>query len=353
MSASPTVAPAPGAAMEREILEQPAAWRRLIAQPDAIHETVELIRRWDPAFILFIARGTSDHAALYGKYLAEIRCGLPAGSWSPSTTTVYGAEPRLGRCLVIAVSQSGGSPDLVQSLEAARAAGALTLAITNAPGSALAQAAELSIDVRAGEELAVAATKSYTAELLALAMLFDGLSARPAGGFDELPEHGEAVLADPDVWGAVDRAAERFSGDRFVLTGRGYASATAHEGALKLMETCYVSASGFSGADLVHGPMAMVAAGVAGIVVASPGLGGRAMEPVLERLRGSGSSLLLIGPRDPRPSELAVPLPPEVPEHLMPILEIVPLQRLAMTIARRRGMDPDRPRGLLKVTQTI
>jgi glucosamine--fructose-6-phosphate aminotransferase (isomerizing) len=119
------------------------------------------------------------------------------------------------------------------------------------------------------------------------------------------------------------------------------------------METCYVSASGFSGADLVHGPIAMVDAGVAGVVIASPGLGGRAMEPVLERLRGSGSPLLLIGPRDPRPGELAVPLPPELPEHLMPILEIVPLQRLAMTIACRRGMDPDRPRGLLKVTQTI
>lgn len=352
MSGTTTLAPVPGAAMEREIREQPAAWRRLLAQAGAVDETVERIRRFDPAFVLFIARGTSDHAALYGKYLAEVTCGLPAGSWSPSTTTVYGAVPRLNRCLVIAVSQSGGSPDLVQSLEAARQAGALTLAITNVSASPLAQAAELAFDLRAGEELAVAATKSYTAELLALAMLFGGLSASPRGGFAELPDHGDALLDTASVEQVIERAAERFAGDRFVLAGRGYSSATALEGALKLMETCYVSAAGFSGADLVHGPLAMVDASVASIVIASPGRGGEAIEPVVERLRATGSSLLLIGPQVARPDELTVPLPTGLPEQLMPLLEILPLQRLAMTIARRRGIDPDRPRGLLKVTRT-
>jgi glucosamine--fructose-6-phosphate aminotransferase (isomerizing) len=345
----PTVA---GGVMEREIAEQPAAWRRLLSQSDAISDAARRIRGQDPAFVMFIARGTSDHAALYGKYLAEVMCGFPAGSWSPSTTTLYGATPRLDRCLVIALSQSGGSPDLVQSLASARRGGALTLAITNDPASPLAAEAELRLDLHAGPERAVAATKSYTAELLTLAVLFGELAGSPIAEVDRLPEWGESVLSAPDGERAIADAAQRFSGDRFVLAGRGYSSATAHEGALKLMETCYVSAAGFSGADLIHGPFAMIDSTVATIAIAPPGRGGDAMQDALLRLRAVGSPLLLIGPGGSAPGELSVSLPREVPETLAPLLEILPLQRLALAISRQRGIDADRPRGLLKVTLT-
>jgi glucosamine--fructose-6-phosphate aminotransferase (isomerizing) len=352
MSARIDTVPVAGSQMAREIAEQPAAWRRLLDGRAAVSDAARRIREWDPAFVVFIARGTSDHAALYGKYLAEVLCGLPAGSWSPSTTTLYGAAPRLDRCLVIALSQSGGSPDLVQSLSAARGGGALTLAITNDPSSPLATGAELSIDLLAGPELAVAATKSYTAELLALALLFGELAGHPLADADRLPEWGESVLGSVDDADTISRAATTFSGDRFVLAGRGYSSATAHEGALKLMETCYVSAAGFSGADLIHGPLAMVDPNVASVVIASRGKGGDAMQDALLRLRDVGSPLLLVGHSSALPGELSIGLPAALPETLAPIIEILPLQQLALAISRERGIDADRPRGLLKVTRT-
>lgn len=352
MSVNPSAGPVAGAVMEREIAEQPEAWRRLLAQRGAIAAAARRIREWDPAFVMFIARGTSDHAALYGKYLAEVMCGFPAGSWSPSTTTLYGATPRLGRCLVIALSQSGGSPDLVESIAAARRGGALTLAITNDPTSPLASEAELGLALHAGPESAVAATKSYTAELLTLALLFGELADAPIAGVEHLPGWGEAVLGSTHGTDTISRAAEAFTGDRFVLAGRGYSSASAHEGALKLMETCYVSASGFSGADLIHGPLAMVDAGVAGIVLAPAGRGGAAMQDALLRVRAAGSPVLVIGEAAGTSGGLSIRLPREVPEVLAPILEILPLQRLALAVSRQRGIDADRPRGLLKVTRT-
>lgn len=351
MSAGTVAAPVPGAVMEREIAEQPESWRRLLAERTAISDAARRIREWDPAFVMFIARGTSDHAALYGKYLAEVLCGFPAGSWSPSTTTLYDASPRLDRCLVIALSQSGGSPDLIRSLASARRGGALTLAITNDPTSAMAGEAELSLDLHAGPELAVAATKSYTAELLTLAVLFGELAGSPIAGIDRLPEWGDVMLGGSDGADTIERAAETFAGDRFVLAGRGYSSATAHEGALKLMETCYVSASGFSGADLIHGPLAMVGPEVATIVLAPAGRGGDAMQDALRRLRALGTSLLVVG-QGSASDDLSIALPDAVPEILAPILEILPLQRLALAISRRRGIDADSPRGLLKVTRT-
>ncbi len=335
----------PGALMADEINQQPAVLQAILDSAAEIADVSARIRRRAPRFVLFAARGTSDHAALYAKYLVEIRLGLPAGLVSPSSMTVYGARPELADVLFVAVSQSGGSPDLVDSLAAARAGGALTVAVTNAPYSPLATAAEAHVDVRAGAERAVAATKSYTAELLALYLLLGGVrgsgDAEVAAG---LPAAAAATLDSSAVTEAAGRY--RFA-DRLVTTARGYSYATAREAALKLMETSYLAAQAFSGADLLHGPMAMIDSGVPVIAVVSPGRGGAAMAPVLERLESAGADVLTVGPSSGLPVHSA-----GIAEELLPILEILPLQQLAGRLALDRGADPDRPRGLAKVTQT-
>jgi glutamine---fructose-6-phosphate transaminase (isomerizing) len=336
----------PGELMAAEIAEQPAVLAQLLAVQAEFAAAAARVAAAKPRFVLIAARGTSDHAGLYAKYLAEVQMQLPAGLVSPSALTVYGARPDMSDVLFVAVSQSGRSPDLVDSLSVARARGALTLAVTNAIDSPLAQAAEVAVDVRAGAERAVAATKSYTAELLSLYLLFAGEHA--AQEAEGLPEAAAQTLAlTPDD--RLEQIAARFQyAERLVLTARGYSYATAREGALKLMETSYLSAMAFSGADLLHGPLAMIDRSVPVIAVTSSGRGGAAMEPVLERLAELEAHVLRVGVPD------GLPLATEgLPEQLHPILEILPLQRLAWRLALDRGVDPDRPRGLSKVTQTL
>ena len=304
------------------------------------------VRKFAPRTVMFAARGTSDHAALYGSYLVQTKLGVASGLSSPSTTTVYRARPDLEGVLFVAVSQSGGSPDLVESVSVARECGALTVAVTNAPESALAHAAELAVDVCAGEELAVAATKSYTAELLALHLLIVGAAeALDRESLAALPDAAATTLA---TLGAADTAASTFRfADRIVVTARGYSYPTAREAALKLMETSYLSAHPFSGADLLHGPLAMIDASVPVIAVVTPGASGAAMVPVVEQLRTLGVAPLLVGPSDGLPVATS-----GVAEELWPIVEILPLQQLAWRMALDRGFDPDQPRSLRKVTRT-
>jgi glucosamine--fructose-6-phosphate aminotransferase (isomerizing) len=258
---------------------------------------------------------------------------------SPSTLTVYGARPDLRDVLFVAVSQSGSSPDLVDSLATARECGALTIAVTNDPSSALAAAAEVPLHVHAGPERAVAATKSYTAELLALRLLLAG-----PDGADAVPPAAAATLDLPDGTAVAERY--RYA-DRMIVTARGYSYPTAREAALKLMETSYVSAQAFSAADLLHGPLAMIDSGVPVIAVVSPGRGGDAMTGVLDRLKPTGADVLRVGPA----GDVRI-VADGVPEDLLPVLEILPLQQLAWRLALDRGADPDRPRGLAKVTHT-
>lgn len=345
---SPDKAP-PGHLMAAEIAEQPQVWRRLLAEGrDPIRAAAAQIAATKPRFVLFVARGTSDHAALYAKYLVEIKHGLPAGLVSPSTMTVYGAHPELRDVLYVAVSQSGGSPDLVRSVEVARAQGALTVAVTNNPASDLAVAAAIHVDVLAGAEKSVAATKSYTAELLALQLLL----GRDDDGVDALPDLGEQVLAAGELVRAV---AQRYRfAQRLIATARGYSYATAREAALKLMETSYLSAQAFSGADLLHGPLATVDPQVPVLAVVPEGAGGRAMAPVLERLAERKADVFGVGD----PAALAglaggIALPGGVSDELSPLLEILPLQQLALHLALARGGDPDQPRGLRKITETL
>ncbi|MEP7019931.1 MAG: SIS domain-containing protein [Pseudonocardiales bacterium] len=337
---TPAGAGLPGALMAAEIAEQPAVLARLIAEGAAQIAAVRTrIEAYQPRFVLIAARGTSDHAALYGKYLAEVRLQLPAGLASPSTLTVYGARPDLSGVLFLAVSQSGGSPDLVGSVRAARECGALTVAVTNNASSPLADAAEHHVDIRAGLEQAVAATKTYTAELLALYLLLGG------GDAQALPDAAaQTLVSAPHAYAAAERY--RFT-QRLVTTARGFSYPTAREAALKVMETSYLSAQAFSGADLLHGPFAMLDPDLPVIAIVTPGAGGRAMAPVVERLVESGANVLLVGPSEGLPVACA-----GVAEELLPILEILPLQQLAWRLALDRGGDPDRPRGLSKVTET-
>jgi glucosamine--fructose-6-phosphate aminotransferase (isomerizing) len=326
--------------MAAEIAEQPDVLARLLRDGRAAAEQARVaIRSYRPRFAVFAARGTSDHAALYGKYLAEVHLDLPAGLASPSSVTVYGSRPDMHGVLFVAVSQSGESPDLVESLQVARQCGALTIGITNNGDSPLARAAHRHVDVLAGAERAVAATKSYTAQLLALHLVLG--NADP----ERVPEAAARTLENAEV---AYGFAERFRGaDRLVTTARGFSYPTAREAALKLMETSYLAAQAFSGADLLHGPLAMLDPEVPVIAMTTPGRGATAMQPVLERLAATAVDVLRVGPAE------GLPVASDgVPESLLPILEILPLQQLAWRLALDRGGDPDQPRGLSKVTET-
>jgi glucosamine--fructose-6-phosphate aminotransferase (isomerizing) len=334
--------------MAADIAEQPAVYAHLLepANVKAISQVAAVIAERAPQHVVFTARGTSDHAALYGSYLAEIRLNLAAGLASPSAITVFGARPDLSHALVVGVSQSGGSPDLTEVLKVARKSGALTLAVTNNPESTLAQTAELSLDVAAGHERAVAATKTYTAELLTLLMLVEGIRAGgkvPVAKLKSLPALASEALSHG---GAAEHAARYRFAARLVTTGRGYAYATAREAALKLMETSYLPALAFSGADLLHGPLAMTDPDVPVLAIVGAGPGGRSMQAVLERLRDQRADVVTVGPE----GTLRVP---KVDERLSPLLDILPLQQLALALALARGEDPDAPRGLKKITATM
>lgn len=341
-----------GELMAAEIKEQPEIYARILREGQRhIREAVRAIADRKPRFVMFVARGTSDHAALYAKYLVETRLGLPAGLASPSTMTIYDARPDLRDVLVLAISQSGSSPDLLDPVARARAAGAITVAITNAPDSPLATVAEFHLDVLAGPEGAVAATKSYTAELLTLYLLIEALAGGDGAAAWALPERAAAVLAREDEVAAL-AVRYRFA-EQMVVTARGYNYPTAREVALKLMETSYLVAHAFSGADLLHGPMAMIERGFPVIAIVPVGPGGAALRPVLERLREREADTLIVG--DPDAASLGtvgLALPDAGPEVLTPLLTILPMQQFAWYLARQRGGDPDQPRGLQKVTET-
>jgi glucosamine--fructose-6-phosphate aminotransferase (isomerizing) len=243
------------------------------------------------------------------------------------------------------VSQSGGSPDLAEVLRVGRERGALTLAVTNAPDSPLAATADLHLDVQAGPERAVAATKTYTAELLALFLLIEAIAGGAIDEVAELPDLAARTLADDSAREIASRY--RFA-DRVITTGRGYAYPTARECALKLMETSYLAGLAFSGADLLHGPLAMADRHVPVLAVVGDGPAGRSMGDVLDRLRARGADLMIVGG-----SPQATVRTPSVDERIAPMLDILPLQRLALELALARGEDPDAPRGLHKVTATL
>ncbi|MEU8485206.1 SIS domain-containing protein [Streptomyces sp. NPDC048641] len=355
MSATPSAPKGerPGRIMAREMAEQPEVLRRILdTGAHRIHEVARLVAAQSPRFVLLTARGASDNAALYAKYLLEIQLGMPCGLVSMSTTTAYGARPDLRDVLAVTVSQSGGSPDLVASTKAARAAGAITLAVTNNPDSPLAAVSEHHIDIMAGPEKALPATKTYTAALLALYLFVEGLRGGDGAPAKVLPALAQQLLDRQDEVRAL-ASRYRFA-DRMVIISRGYGYPTAKEAALKLMEISYIPVLSYSGADLLHGPLAMVDNISPVIAVVTDGKGGLMLQPVLDRLRGRGADLVVIGPKaQVDQASAGFVLPTEgVAEEVQPVLEIIPLQLLAYEVTTARGQDPDAPRALAKVTET-
>jgi glutamine---fructose-6-phosphate transaminase (isomerizing) len=342
----------PGAAMLAEIDEQPERLADLLAAGAVEARRVgRLLAELAPQVVLFAGRGTSDHACLYGKYLVEVGLGLPAGLMSPSTMTVYGGRPDLRGSLVVVASQSGTSPDLVETATVARDCGATVLAVTNAPASELASLARYHLDVRAGQERAVAATKSYTAELLTLWLTIDAWRGGDGTAAAAVPA---AAARQVDMRENVRPLRERLaSAERLVVTGRGFAYPTACEGALKIMETSYLAALAFSGADLLHGPLAMIDRTNPVIAVVPDGAGGDAMAPVLQRLRSVGADVTVVGgPAHADPARGDVVVDHRLTEELSPVVDVIALQQLAHAMAVSRGLDPDAPRFLTKATST-
>lgn len=338
--------------MRMEIGEQPAVLRATIdALLPGTAQTARLAR--DTRQVLFIARGTSDNAAVYGSYLIQAHAGRLATLASPSIATTYRSRIDLAGVLAVALSQSGQTEEIVETLGWARDCGARTLAITNGAGSPLARAADLTFVTRAGTERAVPATKTFTTQLAALAVLAIGLGADlDAGELRGAPDEVEALLARPlDLDPVVSELA---GAGGVVVSGRGLAYSVALELALKLKEACYLRAMGLSYADLLHGPIAVVDRGTPAIVVAAdsgPTLDGAV--DLARRVAGAGSRVYGIGGGDRLARASARSLPgPRLPEWLAPLGLIVPGQLLTEVLSRRLGLDPDRPRGLKKVTQT-
>lgn len=350
MTQDHTHAGAPGHLMAAEISEQPQVLDRIASTDvEPLTAIVRHLHGHQTRAVLLAARGTSDHAALYAKYLIETQLGLPVGLVSTSTFTGYGTRPDLTGVVWICVSQSGGSPDLVESTAAARSGGALTIALTNTPSSPLQDAVQLHLPMLAGPELSVAATKTYTASLMRLWQLVTAWAGADLAPGRLVSDVAAAALDLPEVAQVASRY--RFV-DRMVTTSRGFAYPTAREAALKLMETCYLSAHAFSGADLLHGPFAMIDEDRPVVVIVPPGAGGRMLDPVLDRLAERGADVCLVGAIGTRHAEVRIPLQDGLPEQLAPIVQIIPLQQLALQLALSRHYDPDRPRGLRKVTET-
>ncbi len=338
-----------------EIREQPEVAARLLTEAAPEIESVcGAIRAADPSHVVIAARGTSDHAAIYAQYTMGVLAGLSVGLATPSVHSLYGASPDYGRALVIGISQSGASPDVVGVIRAARAQGALTLAITNTPGSDMAEAAQHHIALRAGSERAVAATKTYTATLLVLAMLSAELADTDASAdLALLPEALGRVLELDDE--AARIAADMAHLNRCIILGRGYHYATAREWALKLKELSYTLADPYSTADFIHGPLALVEAGFPTFAVAPRGATMADMEAVIERLAGELDARLLITSDDEALREKgtwSLALPANLPEWLMPIVSIVPGQLHARHLTIAKGGDPEQPRSIRKVTLT-
>lgn len=355
-----TAEPIASTAMAAEIREIPAVVAAQIDDRSAVAAAAGAIRRDQPEWVSLVARGTSDHAATYGRYLLEASLGLPAHLAAPSLTTVYHAPRRWDGGLVVAVSQSGRGPDVVEVVDAARRGGALTVAIVNDASSPLAAAAEHVIPCGAGTERAVAATKTYVAELAALSLLAAALvpEAPFALALDRLPRVLERCLERATSWLAASDAVSAIAGARRCLVAsRGYNQATALEVALKLKETAGVFAEGYSTADLIHGPIALAGADVPAVVFRPDGPIGARIDEGSARAEAAGSPTWTIGGREvgtraavARARVLALPL--DVPEELTPMALVLPGQLLAEAAALARGRDPDAPANLTKITMT-
>jgi glutamine---fructose-6-phosphate transaminase (isomerizing) len=341
--------------LEKEIHQQPEVLATLLGreQSNAWRIAADLQSR-HIRYVIVAARGTSDNAARYSQYLLGAHNGLPVGLATPSLFSVYHRPPSLDSALVVGISQSGQSTDIVAVLAEAREQGAPTLAITNDPDSPLAARADYLLELHAGQERAVAATKTYTAQLAALALFSCALADDDAAlkALQRVAGIVEQVLVGADrIAGTVERY--RYM-ETCVVLGRGYNYATAFEIALKLKELNYLIAESYSSADFMHGPIAVVGSGFPAMVVAPSGTMFETMRRFSLELKSRGAELLVISDRQALLNEAVtpLPLPAQVPEWLSPIVGVVPGQLFALYLTLTKGNDPDHPEGLKKVTIT-
>jgi glutamine---fructose-6-phosphate transaminase (isomerizing) len=342
--------------MIEETRQQPQALARTLEAADGLARYLERRR---PRLVILAARGTSDNAAQFGRYLIEITTGIPVSLAAPSVVTLYRSELDFRDVLVVGISQSGESTDTNAFLEEARTRGAYTVGITNEAASSLAKAAEYVVLAQAEREQSVAATKTYTCQLMAMYLLACALGGRcSAGALQRIPECVAGALA---LEGSIAAAAAECANiSRALCVGRGLNFANALEFGLKLMETCYVVAERFSAADLLHGPIAMIESGFPVFAFAPAGVTWPSISDVLSRMSALHAKTLIVTDW-PRAAEygraLLLPAAPEAPAGLedlyTPIPYIVPAQLFAAHLAAIKGIDPDQPRTLQKVTRTL
>jgi glucosamine--fructose-6-phosphate aminotransferase (isomerizing) len=343
--------------MLEEIRQQPDALERsLHGEIRRVERFRQLMEKRRPRLIVLVARGTSDNAALFGRYLLEATTGIPVSLAAPAIYTLYGATVDLKDTLVVAISQSGESTDTNLVLEKARAAGAQTLGITNESKSSLARIAEHVLLLRAKREKSVAATKTYTGQVLMMYLLAYALGGKVrVPDLERLPEWtAQALTLEPHI-------AELAEGYRFmrygVVVGRGLNYSNAFEFALKMMETCYVVAERFSSADFLHGPIALVEPNFPVFVFAPSGVTWAPMRETIEKLNRLKAEVLAItdagNPEVRHVSRRLIQLPKKLSETMTPIPYIIPAQLFAAHLAEHKGLNPDHPRTLSKVTKTL
>jgi glucosamine--fructose-6-phosphate aminotransferase (isomerizing) len=341
--------------LEQEIREQPAIITRMLErETENVRRIVHGISgRF--THVVIAARGTSDNAARYAKYLLGAHNGTQVALATPSLFTMYRQPPKMEGALVIGISQSGQSPDIVSVISEGKRQGRPTVAITNETSSPLAMAADSVIPLHAGEEKAIAATKTYTSSLAVLA-LFSTLLQGSDVHFEQLRAVPAKISETLDrVIPALDRVERYRYLNRLAVIGRGFNYATAFEIALKIKELTRVVAEPYSSADFRHGPVAMVGTGFALIMIAPRGAVAGDLNSLVGELGQLGAEQLIISddPDTLDKAHLALPLPSGVPEWLTPITAVVPGQLVGMRLAIIKGLDPDRPLGLRKVTETL
>jgi glucosamine--fructose-6-phosphate aminotransferase (isomerizing) len=331
--------------MADDMAAQPAVLRGFA---DRRAEVVAGLRGLSPAGVVIVARGSSDYAAIFGRYLLEAATGRPVALAAASLQTLYQIEPRLDGWLAVGISQSGRTPEITTVLERYRHAGASTVAVTNDSDSPLATTASACIALGAGEEEAVPATKTFTAQLAAMALLAEALGPVPWGESDwrRLPGIVGALLGD---FGPAERAAAALGeAGELVAVGRGYLMCVALEAALKLREATGVRAEGWSSADFRHGPVTVARPDLPLLAVTASGPAAADVEELAAELERAGTSVLRLADRP----DVALPYPAGLAEPLCALPATVRAQQLALAVARRRGLDPDEPPGLRKVTPT-
>jgi glucosamine--fructose-6-phosphate aminotransferase (isomerizing) len=339
--------------MLQEIAEQPAILEKTIQAERAKAESLgKFLRERDVDLIVLVARGSSDNAALFGRYLLEVTTGIPVSLAAPAVHTLYNGRLNLQRAVVIGVSQSGEGTDINTVLERAKNSGAFTVGITNEAESTMAKLADETLLIHAGREKSVAATKTYTGQMLHFYMLASAL-AQEKIAFEKIPDFtAQALELRPEVEKLVERYVFM---ENCVVVGRGMNYGNSYELALKLMETCYVVAERFSSADFFHGPLAIVERRFPVILFAPRGVTQRGSLDLLNRLRELHADCFSItnDASVARLSSRSLEMPAEIDEFLSPIPFIIPAQLFAGLLAAAKGIDADAPRSLSKVTRTI